>query len=143
MAAFCHTIHGWLRHSGPMPIHPLVSHQRQVHLDFHTSPFIPDVGTEFDAKAFARTLKQAHVNSVTIFAKCHHGMCYFPTRSGVIHPALKGKDLMGQMIEALHREGIRAPIYVTVAWEEDAANKHPEWRQMRANGTFGGSAART
>ncbi|HEX4140494.1 MAG TPA: alpha-amylase family protein [Candidatus Methylacidiphilales bacterium] len=120
-----------------MSLHPLVSHQRQVHLDFHTSPLIPDVGTEFDAKAFARTLKQAHVNSVTIFAKCHHGMCYFPTRSGTMHPALKGKDLMGEMIEALHREGIRAPIYVTVAWEEDAAQKHPEWRQLRANGTFG------
>ena len=120
-----------------MPTHPLVSHQRQVHLDFHTSPFIPDVASEFDAKAFAKTFKRAHVNSVTIFAKCHHGMCYFPTRSGTIHPALRGRDLMGPMIEALHREGIRAPIYLTVAWEEDAAAKHPEWRQMRANGTFG------
>jgi hypothetical protein len=120
-----------------MPIHPLVSHQRQVHLDFHTSPLIPDVGTEFDAKDFARTLKKAHVNSVTIFAKCHHGMCYFPTRHGTVHPALKGKDLMGEMIEALHREGIRAPIYVTVAWEEDAAQKHLDWRQVLADGSFG------
>ncbi len=120
-----------------MRIHPLVSHQRQVHLDFHTSPLIHDVGSEFDAKAFAKTLKRAHINSTTIFAKCHHGMCYFPTRSGVMHPALKGKDLMGEMIEAMHREGIRAPIYVTVAWEEDSAQKHPEWRQLRADGTFG------
>lgn len=119
-----------------MPAHPLVSHRRQVHLDFHTSPLIPDVGSEFDAKSFAQTLKRAHVNSVTIFAKCHHGMCYFPTSSGVVHPALKGKDLMGGMIEALHREGIRAPIYVTVAWEEDAAHKHLDWRQLRADGTF-------
>lgn len=119
-----------------MPIHPLVSHQRQVHLDFHTSALIPDVGVEFNAKAFAQTLKRAHVNSVTIFAKCHHGMCYFPTRSGTIHPALKGRDLMGAMIEALHREGIRAPIYVTVGWDEDSAHKHLDWRQMRANGTF-------
>ncbi len=119
-----------------MSLHPLTTHQRQVHLDFHTSPFIPDVASEFDARTFAQTFKRAHVNSVTVFAKCHHGMSYYPTRVGTPHPALKGKDLLGEMIEALHREGIRAPIYTTVAWEEDVAQKHPEWRQLRADGTF-------
>lgn len=49
---------------------------RQVHLDFHTSPDIPDVGADWDAKLFARTLKEARVNSINIFAKCHHGMNY-------------------------------------------------------------------
>jgi len=119
-----------------MILHPLLTHQRQVHLDFHTSPYIPDVASEFDARAFAQTFREAHVNSVTIFAKCHHGQCYYPTKTGTQHPALKGRDLMGEMIEALHREGIRAPIYTTVAWEEDVAQKHPEWRQMRHDGTF-------
>lgn len=119
-----------------MKIHPLVSHQRQVHLDFHTSPYIDDVGSEFDAREFARTMKAAHVNSVTVFAKCHHGQCYYPTKTGTAHPALQGRDLLGEQIEALHREGIRAPIYTTVAWEEDAAAKHPEWRQMKKDGTF-------
>lgn len=109
---------------------------RQVHLDFHTSPFIPDVGAEFDARAFAATFKRAHVNSVTLFAKCHHGMCYYPTKTGRAHPALGERDLLGEMIEALRREGIRCPVYTPVAWEENAAHEHPEWRQMRADGTF-------
>jgi hypothetical protein len=112
--------------------------QRQVHLDFHTSPFIHDAGSEFDAREFAGTMKRAHVDSVTLFAKCHHGQCYYPTRTGVQHPALKGRDLLGEQIEALHREGIRCPIYTTVVWEQDAAQKHPEWRQMTKEGTFGG-----
>ena len=119
-----------------MPSHPLTTHQRQIHLDFHTSPFIPDVASEFDAKSFAQTFKRAHVNSVTVFAKCHHGMCYYPTSTGTMHPALKGRDLLGEMIEALHREGIRAPIYTPVGWEEDVAQKHHEWRQMRDDGAF-------
>ncbi len=119
-----------------MKIHPLVSHQRQVHLDFHTSPYIDDVGCEFDAREFARTLKAAHVNSVTVFAKCHHGQYYYPTKVGTMHPALKGRDLLGEQLEALHREGIRAPIYTTVAWDEDAAARHPDWRQLRSDGTF-------
>ena len=109
---------------------------RQVHLDFHTSPFILDVGVAFDGKEFAKTFKEAHVNSVTVFAKCHHGQCYYPTQTGTQHPALKGQDLLGEQIEALHRVGIRCPIYTTVVWEEDAAQKHPEWRKMRRNGTF-------
>ena len=109
---------------------------RQVHLDFHTSPFIPDVGADFDAHAFAATFKRAHVNSVTLFAKCHHGMCYYPTKTGKTHPALGERDLLGEMIGALHREGIRCPVYTPVAWEENVADEHPEWRQMRADGTF-------
>ncbi|MCE0499410.1 MAG: alpha-L-fucosidase [Methylacidiphilales bacterium] len=110
--------------------------QRQVHLDFHTSPWIPDVASEFDAQEFARTFRKANVDSVTIFAKCHHGMSYYPTKVGTMHPALKGRDLMGEMIEALHREGIRCPIYTTVGWEEDAAHRFPAWRQLRKDGTF-------
>ncbi len=110
--------------------------QRQIHLDYHTSPFITDASCEFDAKAFAKTMKEAHVNSVTVFAKCHHGQSYYKTKVGVMHPALKGRDMLGEMIEALHSQGIRAPIYTTISWEEDVAAKHPEWRQMRFNGTF-------
>ena len=103
---------------------------RQVHLDFHTSPFIPDVAADFDPDLFAETFAAAKVQSVTIFAKCHHGMCYYPTKVGVRHPTLRRPDLLGDMIEALHRRGIRAPIYTTVAWEEDVAARFPQWRQI-------------
>ena len=119
-----------------MKTHPLITHQRQIHLDFHTSPWIGDVASEFDPTEFAQTMKAAQVNSVTVFAKCHHGQCYYPTKTGTAHPALKGRDLLGEQIEALHREGIRAPIYTTIAWEEEAATRHPEWRQMRRDGSF-------
>lgn len=108
---------------------------RNVHLDFHNSPLIPDLAAAFDAKAFARTFADAHVTSVTIFAKCHHGMCYYPTRTGTMHPALAGRDLLGEQIEALHRVGIRAPIYTTVGWDEDAAARHPAWRQLLRDGS--------
>ena len=113
-------------------------HQRQVHLDFHNSPLIPDLASEFDAAEFARAMARAGVNSVTVFAKCHHGMCYFPARHGTPHPALGGRDLLGEQIEALHREGIRAPIYMSVAWDEDAAARFPQWRQLRRDGTYPG-----
>ena len=114
--------------------HPL----RQVHLDFHTSPLIPDVASEFDAEEFAETFARARVGSVTVFARCHHGMCYFPAQHGFPHPALGGRDLLGEQIEALHRRGIRAPIYTSVGFDEETAARRPEWRQMRRDGTFAG-----
>ncbi len=119
-----------------MSAHPLTTHQRHVHLDFHTSPFIGDVGSEFDATAFAETFRRAHVNSVNVFAKCHHGQSYYPTKIGVQHPALNGRDLLGEQIEALHRAGLRAPIYTTIGWEEDVAFRFPQWRQIRHDGRF-------
>ena len=57
---------------------------RRVQLDFHTSPFIPDVGRMFDAREHGATFRKAHVQSVTVVAKCHHGMCYYSTATGHI-----------------------------------------------------------
>lgn len=115
------------------PVFPM----RQVHLDFHTSPEIPDVGADWDADAFVQTLVEARVNSITVFAKCHHGMNYYPSAIGPVHPSLK-LDLLGEQIEACHRAGIRCPIYVSVVWDESAAERHPEWRQVDQEGHFVG-----
>lgn len=61
--------------------------RRTIHLDFHTGPGIPDVGAEFDPEQFARTLAAAHADSVTVFAKCHHGHLYHLTgRPGARSP---------------------------------------------------------
>ena len=109
---------------------------RQVHLDFHTSPLIPDLLSEWDVDAFADTMKDAHVNSVTVFAKGHHGMSYYPTRVGQPHPGLGGVDLLGEMIEALRQRDIHAPVYYTVGWEERLAYAHPEWRQVEWGGDY-------
>ena len=127
----------------PTILSPLHTHRRQIHLDFHTSPLIPDVARDFDAQAFAQQMAEAHVNSVTVFAKCHHGMCYYPTKRGTQHPALNGRDLLGEQIEALLSKGIRAPIYTTIVWEEDVATRFPQWRQLRRDGIFAGTSSAT
>lgn len=104
---------------------------RHVHLDFHTSPLIPEIGVEFDPEEFAQTLEAGGVNSICCFAKCHHGLAYYPTKIGTIHPHLKpGLDLLGAQIDACHKHGINVTAYTTVDWDEDAAEKHPEWRQV-------------
>jgi len=99
---------------------------RQVHLDFHTSECIPDVGARFSKDNFQAALRRGRLNSITIFAKCHHGWCYYPTCVGSMHPTL-GFDLTGAMIGAAHEIGVRAPIYFTIGWSAADAQRHPEW----------------
>lgn len=101
---------------------------RQIHLDFHTSEHIPGVGSAFDPEDFVATLKAAHVDSITIFAKCHHGWSYYPTKVGAPHPNLARPDLLGDMVTALTAADIDCPIYISVQWDERNARLHPEWR---------------
>jgi len=110
------------------PHHTFPFPRRTVHLDFHTGPAVPDVGRDFDPERFAATCKAAHADSVTVFAKCHHGLLYYNTDRPERHPGLSPQlDLLGQQIEALHRVGLQAPIYLSVQCDEYAANTHPEW----------------
>ncbi len=99
---------------------------RQIHLDFHTSEHIPTPGDLFDTQQFQEALKIGHVNSITLFAKCHHSWSYYPTNVGKTHPALTF-DLLGQQIEACHEIGVRAPIYYTVGWSANDAERHQGW----------------
>lgn len=109
---------------------------RQIHLDFHTSPYIEGIGENFDSGEFIKTLKDAHVNSINLFAKCHHGMYYYPTRIGTMHPNL-GFDLFGEQIKACKENDIRALAYTCVSWNEDWADRHPEWLTVDSNGVIG------
>jgi len=126
----------------PMPVtvsDPKGLRFRQVHLDFHTSPLITDVAVDFDAQKFVQTLKDAHVNSINIFAKCHHGMAYYPSKVGPVHPGLK-IDLLGEMITACHKADILTPVYITVMWDQYAAEQHADWRVLDVHGAVDGAA---
>lgn len=108
---------------------------RQVHLDFHTSEFMPGVGSAFSKENFQKALQIGHLNSITIFAKCHHSWSYYPTKEGMMHPTLNF-DLTGAMIDAAHEIGVRAPIYVTVGWSANDAEKYPENVVKKKDGTI-------
>lgn len=112
---------------------------RQIHLDFHTSEHIGEVGGAFDADAFAETMRQARVDSVTLFSRCHHGWIYHETRfKEARHPGL-ARDLLAEQIDALHKRGIRAPIYISVGFDERVARLHPEYIEVSAEGAWQGA----
>ena len=111
---------------------------RQVHLDFHTSEQIEGIGEKFDPREFAEVLKDAGVDSITCFARCHHGMIYYDTDFPGRHPHLH-RNLLREQIDACHAVGIKVPIYITVGWDEFTAKNHPEWLERNPEGKPNGS----
>ena len=104
---------------------------RHIHLDFHTSEYIKNIAVNFDAKEFVRTLKAAHVDGITLTAKCHHGWCYYPSKASKMHPHL-GFDLFGEQVRACKEAGIKVIGYLTGAWSVQDFVEHPEWQVISA-----------
>ena len=112
---------------------------RQIHLDFHTHGSIEGIGSQFDPEEFAGTLEKAHVNSINLFARCHHGYNYYYSKKfpESNHPHLQ-RELLREQIDACHARGIRTPIYLTVGWDQYTIDQHPEWHVLEANGRKNG-----
>ncbi len=106
---------------------------RQVHLDFHTSEHIEGIGADFDAAQFQECLKRGHVDSITLFSKCHHGYSYHSTRVGQQHPHLDF-DLLPRQIEACRAVDVKCPIYISAGLDEWIAQTRPEWIAMSREG---------
>lgn len=99
---------------------------RQVHLDFHTSGLLT-VGDKFSKEQFRKALEIGHINSITVFSKCHHGWSYHPTTANEMHPGLKF-DLLGAQLEVCREMNVNAPVYISAGLDEKGYEKHPEWR---------------
>ncbi|MCY3780527.1 MAG: beta-galactosidase trimerization domain-containing protein [Chloroflexi bacterium] len=113
---------------------------RQIHLDFHTSEAITGIGSKFDPDEFADRLEQARVNSITCFARGHHGWIYYDSAAHPerMHPHL-ARNLLVEQIEACHARGIRVPVYTTVQWDHLTATQNPEWLCINEDGRYHGN----
>ncbi len=106
---------------------------RQVHLDFHTSGAIDGIGSAFSREQFREALLTGHVNSITLFSKCHHGYSYHPTTANEMHPGLHF-DLLGEQLAVCQELGVNAPIYLSAGFDEKDAVRHPEWLNVPSIG---------
>lgn len=109
--------------------------RRQIHLDFHVSEHVPDIGVRFAPEAFAEDLVKAGADCVVLFGKCHHGWSYYDTEVGARHPNL-AFDLLDAQVEACAAAGVRTITYLSVGWDERAARRHPGWRRILPDGGF-------
>lgn len=99
---------------------------RAIHVDFHTLPNIYDFGARYDARVFAKRLKNAKVECINLVATCNLGFCYYPTKIGVPYPYMQG-DRFGETLRACKEEGISVCAYLNIGLNHENAYRHADW----------------
>lgn len=126
-------VHPRLLGSDPVTPEQYFARKRKVHLDMHLPEDAPGMFERFDAHDYVRTLVDANVNSVVIFAHCHHGNCYYDTRVGHKHARLDF-DYVREVADECRRRDVAVLAYFSCAWNHRDGELHPEWTQRDAGG---------
>jgi len=108
--------------------------KRALHFDFHTMPDIPDLGDDFSAESFVKTLVDAKIRYINFFARCNTGFSYYPTKIGVQHPYLKGKDLFGDILKECHKHDIGVTAYFNAGLSNELALRNRHWAVVDSGG---------
>jgi hypothetical protein len=107
---------------------------RKIHLDFHNTQHIGQIGAKFNADEFGDRLLAGNVDSVVVFAKDMHGMFYYPSKYGPVHPGLSF-DLLGEQVKACRARKIAVYAYYCTTWDHHLANTHKDWLVIKRDGS--------
>jgi len=104
-------------------------------IDNHITEDDPSFMTRFDPGAYVAMVKQSGVDAAMVYACCHNGNCYYPTRVGHMHANLNGRDIFGETVTLLRQAGITPVAYYTTIYHNHSARTHPAWRMQDAVGS--------
>jgi len=107
---------------------------RRILLDFHIPEWHDEFLSKFDPEEFADCVAAANARVATVFANTHTGLCNYPTKVGRMHRAWKGRDGLGEMIEACHKRDIHVVVYYCTIYTDWYWDEHPEARIRDADG---------
>lgn len=103
-------------------------------IDNHITDQKPEFMRSFNPADYAEMVRLSGVESAMVYACDHNGNCYYPTRIGHMHSGLDGRDIFGETIRLLHKDGIVPVAYYTVIYHNRSALEHPAWRMRNING---------
>jgi len=103
-------------------------------IDNHITEDDPSFMTQFDPAAYVARVKKAGIDAAMVYACCHNGNCYYPTRVGHMHANLKERDIFGETVTLLRKEGIIPIAYYTTIYHNHSAKTHRSWRMQDVNG---------
>ena len=61
-------------------------------LDMHIEDWDASFLSEFDPDYYVEQVKKAQIDAVMIYVQAHTGLCYWPTKSGVMHRSFLGHE---------------------------------------------------
>jgi len=107
---------------------------RKIHQDFHNSTHVPKIGAKFNADEWGDRLLAGNVDAIVVFAKDMHGLFYYPSKYGPVHPGLSF-DLLGEQVKACRARKIAVYAYYCVTWDHHMANAHKDWLVLKRDGS--------
>jgi len=109
------------------------SYRRNL-VDMHIEDWDERFLSQLDPKNYVKMLKLANVKSAMVYANSHVGYCYWPTKTGYMHRGIRGRDILGEIIDLCHKEGIDVIVYYSLIFNNWAYEQHPEWRIVDVDG---------
>ncbi len=114
-------------------------HLCDMHIDDWHEAFL----AEFDPEEYYADLKRAKVNNAMLYFQSHVGLCYYPTKSGRLHKAFRGReDAMRILADKCRANGISVTGYYSLIYNNWAHDTHPQWRMVLPDGQSAKEAAR-
>ncbi|MEE3849690.1 alpha-amylase family protein [Gordonia sp. LSe1-13] len=115
---------------------PYTRTYRRALLDMHIPDWDPLFMTKFDPVEVADAYADANLGGAMIYCKSHVGLNNWPAPVGPMHPGLKGRDVIGELVTELHDRDISVCAYQSVTWDNWAWHNHPEWRTESSSPPF-------
>jgi hypothetical protein len=111
-------------------------------VDMHIADWDDRFMSRFDPVRYADLMALGSAQSAVLYAHSHAGNCYYPTKVGHAHRGLKGRDIFGETLTELHRRGIHVVAYISLVYDTQTYDAHPDWRVLLADGTEAGAGKR-
>ncbi|MEW6754581.1 MAG: alpha-L-fucosidase, partial [Candidatus Latescibacterota bacterium] len=107
---------------------------RRAVVDMHIPDWDPAFLSQFDADQYVQRLVDARAQSIVAYAQSHVGLFNYPTRVGQPHRGLQGRNVVQEIVDRCHAQGIAVVVYVSLIFDRWAADTHPEWRMRTWDG---------
>lgn len=105
-------------------------HLCDMHIDDWNEEFL----SRFSPEEYLANLKRAKIQNAMLYFQSHAGHCFFPTETGKMHAAFRGReDMMKRLSHMCRESGIRVTGYYSVIYNTWAWLEHPEWRIVTGN----------
>ena len=106
-------------------------HLCDMHIDDWDDSFL----SKFSPEAYVENLKTAKIQNAMLYFQSHVGLCYYPTKVGVLHRAFLGReDMMKRTEQLCHENGIAVTGYYSLNYNTAEHDRHPSWRMLEKNG---------
>lgn len=109
------------------------SYRRNL-VDIHISDWDERFLSKFDPKEYVDMMALAGVTGVMMYSSSCIGHCNYPTKVGHMHRGLKGRDILGEVINLCHQRGLDVIMYYLVVDTKCGYEDPPDWRMIDAEG---------